>query len=114
MRRPLFAALLASSLFACAPLSTVPNARAGADITPDCTLKGHKLYGNIQVVDSFPDLRVQVVTSFPDLRVRKMQSFADSCGEWRMVDTFADLRIQFVTSFPDLQIEYVDSFPGMR
>lgn len=78
-----------------------------------CSLKGHRLYGKVQVVNSFPDLKVQVVNSFPDLKVKVVNSFADSCGEWLMVNSFPDFKIQFVNSFPDLKIEYVNSFPGV-
>ena len=60
-----------------------------------------KIYGKIQIVDSFPDYKVEVVDSFPDLKVQKVDSFADGPGEWQMVD-----------SFPDFTIKYVDSFPG--
>lgn len=88
------------------------SAAHAAAIGSDCTFKGKKLYGKIQVVSSFPDLKVQVVDSFPDLKVKKVTAFADSCGEWQEVSSFPDLKIQFVTSFPDIKIKYVDSFPG--
>lgn len=84
-----------------------------AEVAADCTLNGFPLYGDVQVVDSFPDLRVQIVTSFPDLKVEVVDSFADDCGQWRLVDSFPNLKIQFVTSFPDLKIQYVTSFPGL-
>jgi len=83
-----------------------------ASIGSDCTFKGKKLYGKVQVVTSFPDLKVQIVDSFPDLKVKKVTSFPDSCGLWQEVTSFPDLKIQFVTSFPDIKIKYVDSFPG--
>jgi hypothetical protein len=77
-----------------------------------CSFNGHKLYGKIQVVNSFPDVKVQVVTSFPDVKVQKVSSFPDSCGKWQMTDSFPDTKVQFVTSFPDVKIQYVTSFPG--
>lgn len=77
-----------------------------------CRFKGKRLYGKVQVVKSFPDLKVQVVKDFPDLKVQKVKSFPDKCGKWQFVDSFPDLKIQFVDSFPDLKIKYVDSFPG--
>lgn len=80
--------------------------------TGDCTHEGIKLYGKVQVVNSFPDLKVQVVNSFPDLKVQVVNSFPDSCGEWQMVNSFPDFKIQFVNSFPDIKIQYVNSFPG--
>ena len=71
-----------------------------------------KLFGKIQIVDSFPDVKVQVVESFPDIRVQKVSSFADSAGEWEMVEHFPDYKVQLVESFPDYKVQYVDSFPG--
>jgi hypothetical protein len=77
-----------------------------------CSFNGKHLYGKIQVVDSFPDVKVQIVGSFPQLRVKKVNAFPDSCGEWQMVTSFPDTKIQFVNSFPDVRIQYVDAFPG--
>lgn len=87
-------------------------AKAG-EVSADCTLNGFALKGDIEVVDSFPDLKVQIVDSFPDLKVKVVDSFADDCGEWKFVDSFPDIKVQFVTSFPDLKIQYVESFPGL-
>jgi len=78
-----------------------------------CKFKGKKLYGKIQVVSSFPDVKVKVVDSFPDLKVKVVSSFPDKCGQWKMVDSFPDTKVQFVDSFPDVKIQYVDSFPGI-
>ncbi len=86
-------------------------ASAGS-VGSDCAYNGIRLYGKVQVVDSFPDIKVQVVTSFPDLKVEKVTSFPDSCGKWQFVDSFPDFKVQFVDSFPDVKIEYVSSFPG--
>jgi hypothetical protein len=83
-----------------------------SEIDSDCTYKGFKLYGKIQVVESFPDIKVQIVESFPDLKVQKVESFADDCGEWQFVESFPDVKVQFVESFPDIKIQYVSSFPG--
>jgi hypothetical protein len=77
-----------------------------------CTANGKKMFGKIQEVTSFPDVKVQVVTSFPDVKVQKVSSFPDSCGKWQMVTSFPDTKVQFVTSFPDVKIQYVTSFPG--
>lgn len=79
----------------------------------ECAPNGVALFGDVEVVDSFPDFKVQIVKSFPDLRVKLVDRFPDSCGEWRMVDSFPDFKIQYVDSFPDLKIEAVDSFPGV-
>ena len=70
------------------------------------------LYGKIQYLTSFPDVKVQVVTSFPDIKVQLMSSFADGPGEWQIVDSFPDYKVQIVDSFPDFKIQYVTSFPG--
>ncbi|WP_371322819.1 hypothetical protein VX159_10410 [Dechloromonas sp. ZY10] len=88
-------------------------ARDAIDPT-SCTLRGHKLYGKIQVVNAFPDLKVRVVTAFPQLKVKKVDAFPDRCGEWRYVDSFPDTKIQFVDAFPDLEIEFVTAFPGIK
>ena len=78
-----------------------------------CTLKGKKLYGDVKVVDSFPDFEVKVVDSFADLHVKRVDSFPDACGRWRYVDSFPDFTIKYVDSFPDFTIKRVDSFPGV-
>jgi hypothetical protein len=70
------------------------------------------LYGKIQYVTSFPDVKVQVVDSFPDIKVQVVSSFADGPGEWQIVDSFPDYTVQIVDSFPDFKIQYVSSFPG--
>jgi len=70
------------------------------------------LYGKIQYVTSFPDVKVEVVTSFPDIKVQVMSSFADGPGEWEIVESFPDYKVQIVSSFGDFKIQYVDSFPG--
>ncbi len=82
-------------------------------IGSDCIYNGIKLYGKVQIVTSFPDLKVQQVTSFPDLKVQVVTSFPDRCGKWQFVTSFPDFKIQYVTSFPDIKIEFVNSFPGV-
>jgi len=79
----------------------------------NCSFKGYKLYGKIQFVDSFPDIKVQVVDSFADLEVKIVDSFADQCGEWQIVDSFPDVKVQIVNSFGDIKIKFVESFPGI-
>ena len=79
----------------------------------DCTYKSFRLYGKVQFVDHFPDLKVQVVEHFPDLKVQKVKSFPDACGQWQIVEHFPDLKVQVVEHFPDLKIQYVESFPGV-
>ncbi len=71
-----------------------------------------KLFGKIEVVDSFPDVKVEKVDAFADIKVKWVDSFADSPGEWEKVDSFPDYKVQFVDSFPDYKVEIVDSFPS--
>jgi len=82
-------------------------------VADDCSFNSIPLYGEVEVVESFADIRVQVVTSFPDLKVKQVTSFPDDCGEWEFVESFPDFTIEFVDSFPDIKIEYVTSFPGL-
>lgn len=77
-----------------------------------CTFNGHKLYGKIQEVTAFPDVKVQVVTAFPDVKVQKVTAFPDKCGKWQFVTAFPDTKVQFVTAFPDVKVQYVTAFPG--
>lgn len=71
-----------------------------------------QLYGKIQFVNSFPDVKVQIVNSFPDIKVQQVQSFPDKPGKWQIVNSFPDYKVQIVNSFPDYKIQYVNSFPG--
>lgn len=79
-----------------------------------CTFNGKKLYGNIKVVDSFPDVRVQIVNIFSDLDVQVVSILPNRCGQWRFVDSFPDTRVKFVNLFGDVKVRYVDYFPGMK
>lgn len=97
-----------------AMLMVFSTSHAGA-IKDDCTFNGQKLYGKVQVVDSFPDFKVKVISSsFADLKVKTVSSFANDCGKWQFVDSFPDFKVQFVNSFPDFTIKFVDSFPGLK
>ncbi len=91
--------------------SLAQDAMAGA--LSSCEMNGVNLWGEAQVVDSFPDFKVQVVDSFPDLKVQRVDSFPDSCGQWKIVSGSGDIKIQYVDSFPDFTIQFVDSFPGL-
>lgn len=89
-------------------------ARADGKIHPgDCTYKGFKLFGKVQLVDHFPDLTIQVVEHFPDLKVQKVEHFPDTCGQWQIVKHFPDLKVQIVDHFADLKIQWVEHFPGV-
>jgi hypothetical protein len=105
--------LLVAATFAVAgALGYSLSADAGS-VNKSCTFKGKKMYGKIQVVTAFPDIKVQVVNAFPDLKVQKVNAFPDSCGKWQMVDAFPDVKVQFVDAFPDVKIQYVNAFPGV-
>lgn len=83
------------------------------DVNPDCTFNGFKLYGKVQFVTSFPDIKIKFVESFPDIKVKIVESFPDDCGEWQIVTSFPDIKVQVVESFPDVTVKYVESFPGL-
>ena len=94
----------------------LPSLSAMADnsrVHSDCSYKGIRLYGKVQIVQSFPDIKVQVVEAFPDLKVKTVSAFPDACGKWQMVEAFPDFKVQFVESFPDIKIQYTESFPGL-
>ena len=88
------------------------TAWAGFDAA-NCSFDGIELKGEVEVVDSFPDVKVQLVDSFPDLKVQEVSSFPDDCGEWQFVSSSGDFKIQYVDSFPDIKVQMVDSFPGV-
>jgi len=73
-----------------------------------------KVYGRIQFVDSFPDVKVRVVTSLPTLKVQLVHAFPKEPGMWQIVKSFPDFRVQLVTSGEDWTIQYVTAFPGVR
>ena len=113
MRRLVLAVFVLLPLAASATPRKASHAAPEKGVTKKCTLNGHKLYGKIQIVDAFPDLKVEVVTAFPDLKVKKVDAFPDECGKWEIVDAFPDVKVQLVDAFPDLKIEFVDAFPGL-
>ena len=98
--KKIITALAAVTLAVVAGVSMSADAKGGFNKS-NCTFNGKKLYGKIQEVSSFPDVKVQKVSSFPD-----------TCGKWQMVSSFPDTKVQFVTSFPDVKVQYVTSFPG--
>jgi len=81
--------------------------------TEDCSWNGYALYGKVQFVESFPDIKIQVVQSFPDIKVKLVESFATDCGEWEIVESFPDIKVQIVESFPDIKVQFVEAFPGL-
>ncbi len=76
--------------------------------------KTFNLYGKVQIVKSFPDIKVQIVDSFEDLDVKLVDAFPDQCGKVKLVESFPDVKVQIVNSFPDIKVKIVDSFPGVK
>lgn len=70
------------------------------------------VFGKIQFVESFPDVKVEVVDAFADLDVQIVDSFPDRPGRWQIVDAFPDFKVQVVSSFADFKIRFVTAFPG--
>lgn len=83
-----------------------------SQIDEKCTFNGHRLYGRIEVVDSFPDVTVREVGYFPHLRVEKVLSFPTKCGQWKIVNSHPDTKVKFVNAFEDVKVLFVNSFPG--
>jgi hypothetical protein len=95
-------------------LSEIEKAEAiEALMSGSCYYKGIKLWGKIQFVTSFPDIKIQYVESFPDIKVKFVTSFPDKCGLWQITESFPDIKVQIVTSFPDIKVKVVESFPGV-
>ena len=78
-----------------------------------CTYAGKPLYGRVQIVTSFPDIKVSTVSSLEDLKVQVVTASPDRCGKWQFVNSFPDLKVQFVESLPDIKIRFVEAFPGL-
>lgn len=78
-----------------------------------CSFQGIPLYGDVKIVENFPDIKIKEVNHFPDLKVEIVTSFPDSCGKWKWVEHFPDFTVKYVDHFPDLEIKEVTSFPGI-
>jgi len=116
---PFVASLAVFMFLGFVPTDCVPDEKTNSCSVPNeeidftnCTFNGFPLYGKVQFVESFPDVKVKVVESFPDIKVKIVQSFPDDCGEWKIVNSFPDVKVQLVESFPDVKVKFVDSFPG--
>ncbi len=94
-------------------LLTIGKSAAEEINAETCTYAGFPLFGDVQIVESFPDIKAQVVESFPDIKVEVVESFPDDCGQWKFVESFPDVKIQYVESFPDIKVQFVTSFPGL-
>ena len=104
---------IAAAVLALSMLAPASLAFASPKVGKSCTYKGKKLWGKVQVVDAFPDLKVQIVDAFPDVKVKKVDAFPDKCGKWKFVKAFPDIKIKYVKAFPDIKIKYVNAFPGV-
>lgn len=78
-----------------------------------CTYKGMELYGKIQKVDNYGDVKVEVVNYNADLEVDTTESYPSRCGEWKFVKDYPDFKIQFVSYGGDIKIRYVSYSPGV-
>lgn len=112
MRRPALASALIALIGVAGAITSLHADAGGSFNKSSCTFNGKKLYGKIQIVTAFPDVKVQEVSAFPDVKVQKVTAFPDSCGKWQFVTAFPDTKVQFVTAFPDVKIKYVTAFPG--
>jgi len=50
-------------------------ASAQNPVAEGCSYEGIPLYGNVKIVESFPDFTVKFVDSFPDFTVQFVESF---------------------------------------
>lgn len=90
------------------------KAAIAAFINGECDYKGIKLYGKVQFVESFPDIKIEYVNAFPDIRVEFVNAFPEKCGMWEITESFPDFKVQVVKSFPDIKVEVVTAFPGVK
>ncbi len=124
MKKFVLSALFATVLFAISATAQKIDLGKFVIDKKNCTITNKdsketfNLYGNIEIVESFPDIRVKIVDSFEDLDVKKITTYypntPESCGEFREVKSFPDIRVKIVTSSPDITVKIVDSFPGIH
>ena len=72
-----------------------------------CVWNGIPLYGKVQFVTAFPDIKIQYVSAFPDISVEFVTNFSTKCGQWEVVESFPNFKVQIVNSFPDLTVKLV-------
>lgn len=66
--------ILAGLAVASLALGCVSTAVAG-NVDGQCRFNGKRLYGTVQVVCSFPDIKVQFVDAFPDVKIQFVDAF---------------------------------------
>jgi hypothetical protein len=115
MKKLVFIIGLSLCAVVCISFVPVPQTNGKMENCTFVTSNGKKivLYGKVQVVNSFPDIKVQVVNSFPDIKVQRVTSFPNACGKWQYVESNPDIKVQFVDAFPDIKVQFVESFPGI-
>lgn len=94
-------------------LSLATSPAFASKIGKDCTFKGKKLYGKVQVVDAFPDFRVRVVSAFPDLKVQRSTLLPVPAVAGNGWTPFPISKSSSSNAFSDFDIQYVDAFPGI-
>ena len=112
--KPRFPRILPWSVSAAVALLAVVSARPESSNKDKKKPGPNAVFGRIQIVDAFPDVRVKVVTAFPDLRVKRVDAFPDKPGRWQFVDSFPDFRVQFVDSFPDFTVQFENGPPPRK
>lgn len=83
-------------------------------VSGDCSWNGIKLYGKVEFVSSYADIKIQYVSSYGDIKVKMVDSYPNECGKWQSVSSYGDFKVQVVDSYPDIKVQLVDSYPGMN
>jgi len=83
-------------------------------VSADCSVRGKKLFGYVQIVDSGEDITIQNVTTNEDLRIEVVRTAPFSCGLWLFVNTGADLKVRFVNTGADVHIQFVTTKAGLN
>lgn len=79
-----------------------------------CSWNGIDLYGKVEFVSSYADIKIQYVSSYGDIKVQMVDSYANECGKWQKVSSMGDFKVQVVDSYADIKVQLVDSYPGMN
>ena len=116
MKKALVLALFV--LFALPMVAQSGNKKPGIN-KENCTFtnkdgKTFNLYGKVQIVEHFPDVKVQIVESFEDLDVKIVELIIFIFIFQIIVEHFPDVKVQIVNSFPDIKVKIVDAFPGVK
>ncbi len=101
------------SIIAFTCLGSTSATQADNPISSNCEWNGIKLYGKVEIVENFGDIKVEFVDNFGDIKVEFVENFADDCGEWEIVENFGDFTIEIVENFGDIKVEKVENFPGL-